>query len=90
MAARPWMWRDGGGGRTTAWPHRLLLSEAREFLCGPQVTSAETHRLRARLNQVEDLTTLTVKSPVFAFVHMQLLARDCQWMLARHSAERCS
>ncbi|MDT0459632.1 DUF6415 family natural product biosynthesis protein [Streptomyces sp. DSM 41527] len=49
---------------------------------------AEAHRLRARLAGIGRQARLPLpRAGLLVHVQVQLLARDCQWLLARHTAE---
>ncbi|WP_158795002.1 DUF6415 family natural product biosynthesis protein [Streptomyces sp. NRRL S-337] len=51
-------------------------------------SSIEAHRLTARLDGIERQAELGPAVDVFtAHVQVQLLARDCQWLLTRYTAE---
>ncbi|MFI9357070.1 DUF6415 family natural product biosynthesis protein [Streptomyces lydicus] len=66
----------------------LLLPSARESAGRLRPGSIEAHRLRARLDGIEQQYRRPLApAPLAAHVHVQQLARDCQWLLARHTAE---
>lgn len=66
----------------------LLLPKACEPARPPAPADSEAHRLRARLSGIDQQTRPPRPRAAFlAHVQVQLLARDCQWLLARHTAE---
>ncbi|MFI2257633.1 DUF6415 family natural product biosynthesis protein [Streptomyces tubercidicus] len=66
----------------------LLLPEACETARHLAPADADVHRLRTRLSGIDQEARLPLPRVVFlAHVQVQLLARDCQWLLARHTAE---
>ncbi|MCR8573435.1 DUF6415 family natural product biosynthesis protein [Streptomyces sp. Isolate_219] len=65
----------------------LLLPEAREAAARLWHGSIEAHRLTARLDGIEWQTTQGLgHGPLSAHVQVHQLARDCQYLLARHTA----
>ncbi|MEU6062810.1 DUF6415 family natural product biosynthesis protein [Streptomyces sp. NPDC047097] len=65
----------------------ILLPEAQESTRRLPTDSTETHRQRARLDGIERQLRQEPGADVFtAHVRVQLLARDCEWLLARHTA----
>ncbi|MFF8308524.1 DUF6415 family natural product biosynthesis protein [Streptomyces lydicus] len=66
----------------------LLLPLAREEAGRLWPGSIEAHRLRARLDGIEQQYRRPLApAPLAAHVQVQQLARDCQWLLARHMVE---
>ncbi|MFF7410026.1 DUF6415 family natural product biosynthesis protein [Streptomyces lydicus] len=66
----------------------LLLIEARETASQLGHGTFEAHQTASRLGSIEKQFRRPLASlPLAAHVQVQQLARDCQWMLARHTAE---
>ncbi|MFF8901652.1 DUF6415 family natural product biosynthesis protein [Streptomyces lydicus] len=66
----------------------LLLPLARKSAGRLWAGSIEAHRLTARLDGIEMQSRRSLApSPLAAHVQVQQLARDCQWLLARHAVE---
>ncbi|MEV5481843.1 MULTISPECIES: DUF6415 family natural product biosynthesis protein [Streptomyces] len=66
----------------------LLLSEARKPVRQLWPSSIDVHRLKARLDAIERRTQQGLgQGPLSARVQVNQLARDCQYLLARHTAE---
>ncbi|MFG2397078.1 DUF6415 family natural product biosynthesis protein [Streptomyces lydicus] len=65
----------------------LLLPRARESARLLWHGSIEAHRLTARLDGIERQACQGLgDGPLAAHVQVHQLARDCQWLLARHTA----
>ncbi|WP_407555455.1 DUF6415 family natural product biosynthesis protein [Streptomyces sp. Pv4-95] len=67
----------------------LLLPEVRKAAEQLPPSSAEAHRLRARLDCIQQQSQLQAHHALRVHVQVQLLARDCHWLLARHIGEVC-
>ncbi|WP_432000106.1 DUF6415 family natural product biosynthesis protein [Streptomyces sioyaensis] len=66
----------------------LLLAEARKPVRHLWPSSIEAHRLKARLDAIERRTQQGLgQGALSARVQVHQLARDCQYLLARHTAE---
>ncbi|MFI0709986.1 DUF6415 family natural product biosynthesis protein [Streptomyces inhibens] len=66
----------------------LLLSEARKPVRHLWPSSIEAHRLKARLDAIERRTRQGLgQGALSARVQVHQLARDCQYLLSRHTAE---
>ncbi|MFE6741438.1 DUF6415 family natural product biosynthesis protein [Streptomyces tubercidicus] len=66
----------------------LLLPKECETTRHVAPADAEAHRLRARLAGIGRQTRLPLpRAGLLVHVQVQLLARDCQWLLARQTAE---
>ncbi|WP_052230114.1 DUF6415 family natural product biosynthesis protein [Streptomyces sp. CT34] len=66
----------------------LLLPEVRESARSLWPNSIEAHRLQARLNGIERQTQRGLGQGLLsAQIQVHQLARDCQYLLARHTAE---
>ncbi|MFH8628435.1 DUF6415 family natural product biosynthesis protein [Streptomyces lydicus] len=66
----------------------LLLIEAREATSQLGRGTLEAHRAVARLDSIEQQFRRPLASrPLSAHVQVHQLARDCQWLLARYTAE---
>ncbi|WP_435602874.1 DUF6415 family natural product biosynthesis protein [Streptomyces sp. bgisy130] len=66
----------------------LLLPEIRESARQLWPDSIEAHRLKARLDGIERQTRQGLgQGALSAHVQVNQLARDCQYLLARHTAE---
>ncbi|MFF2807675.1 DUF6415 family natural product biosynthesis protein [Streptomyces sp. NPDC058000] len=66
----------------------LLLPEVRESARQLRPSSIEAHRLKARLDGIERQTSRGLGQGVLsAHIQVRQLARDCQYLLARHTAE---
>ncbi|MFG2226960.1 DUF6415 family natural product biosynthesis protein [Streptomyces sp. NPDC048644] len=64
----------------------LLLPEIRGVVDRLWHGSIETHRLTARLDGIENQAKQAPRpGTLAAHVQVQQLARDCQWLLARHT-----
>ncbi|QRX91169.1 DUF6415 family natural product biosynthesis protein [Streptomyces noursei] len=66
----------------------LLLPEVRESARRLWPSSIEAHRLEARLDSIErQLSRGLGQGVLSAHIQVHQLARDCQYLLARHTAE---
>ncbi|MFI0218830.1 DUF6415 family natural product biosynthesis protein [Streptomyces lydicus] len=66
----------------------LLLIEAREAASPVKRATLEAHQVASRLASVEQqLHGPLASRPLSAHVQVHQLARDCQWLLARHAVE---